>query len=140
MGTTKNLISFQYLKEGIEVYQNSFDTKTADNQTKAVWFSLADLKEFMAYVESEAKAKNITVSGIRFHFIAENNTPEAINLALCPTYEGADGKGEIQQISFDPKQSETGKPADLSSLLNNTSKAATISSVMNNGNRCPQFC
>jgi len=140
MGAPKNLISFQYLKEGIELYQNNFDTKTADNQTKAVWFSLAELKEFLAYAESQSKAKNITVSGIRFHFIAENKTPEAINLALCPTYEGADDKGETQQISFDPLQSETGKPADLNGLITKAEKGSIISCVMNNGTRCPSEC
>jgi hypothetical protein len=140
MGTPKNLVTIQYLKDGMELYQSGFNTKTADNQTKAVWFSLNDLKEYIAYVESEAKAKNIAVSGIRFHFIAENNSPEAINLALCPTYESADSKGATQQVSFDPSQSETGKPANLSSLMDNTTKAATISCVMNNATRCPQIC
>lgn len=140
MGTPKNLVTIQYLKDGMELYLSGFNAKTADNQTKAVWFSLADLKEYIAYVESEAKAKNIAVSGIRFHLIAENSAPEAINLALCPTYESADSKGATKQVSFDPSQSETGKPADLSSLMENSAKASTISCVMNNATRCPQFC
>jgi hypothetical protein len=140
MGTPKNLVTIQYLKDGMELYESGFNTKTADNQTKAVWFSLNDLKEYIAYVESEAKAKNIAVSGIRFHLIAENGSPEAINLALCPTYETADSKGATQQVSFDPSQSETGKPADLSSLMDNTAKAQTVSGVMNNGLRCPKLC
>jgi hypothetical protein len=140
MGTPKNLVTIQYLKDGMELYESGFNTKTADNQTKAVWFSLNDLKEYIAYVESEAKAKNIAVSGIRFHLIAENGSPEAINLDLCPTYETADSKGATQQVSFDPSQSETGKPADLSSLMDNTAKAQTVSGVMNNGLRCPKLC
>lgn len=140
MGTPKNLVTIQYLKDGMEHYQSGFNTKTADNQTKAVWFSLADLKEYIAYVESEAKAKNIAVSGIRFHLIAENGSPEAINLALCPTYESADSKGATQQVSFDPSQSETGKPADLNGLITKAEKGSTISSIMNNGVRCPTEC
>ena len=32
------------------------------------WFSLDDLKEYIAFVEAEGKAKNITVNGLRIYF------------------------------------------------------------------------
>ncbi len=32
------------------------------------WFSLDELKEYIAYVEAQGKAKNITVNGLRVYF------------------------------------------------------------------------
>ena len=47
------------------------------NEKDAVssWFSLDDLKEYIAYVEAEGKAKNIPINGLRVYFgaYAKNN-------------------------------------------------------------------
>lgn len=42
--------------------------KPNDKDAISSWFSLGDLKEYIAYVEAEAKAKNISVDGLRVYF------------------------------------------------------------------------
>jgi len=39
-----------------------------DKDAISSWFSLEDLKEYIAYVEAEGKAKNITIDGLRVYF------------------------------------------------------------------------
>jgi len=140
MGTPTNLISLQKFKEGTENYKKGISLENEKSQTRSVWFALQDLKEFIEYVEKNASAKEIKVSGIRFHLTAENGNSERINLALCPTFENINSKKEIEHLSFDPLYSEKGKPVTIHSLMNATTKTITGSSILNQGISCPFLC
>jgi hypothetical protein len=51
------------------------------------WFSLDDLKEYIAYVEAEGKAKNTTINGLRIYFGAyANNEKLADKKALATVF------------------------------------------------------
>ena len=39
-----------------------------DKDAISSWFSLDDLKEYIAYVEAEGKERNITINGLRVYF------------------------------------------------------------------------
>lgn len=140
MGTPTNLISLQKFKEGTDNYKKGISLENEKSQTRSVWFALQDLKEFLEYVEKNAAAKEIKVSGIRFHLTAEEDRKERINLALCPTFENINSKKEIEHVSFDPLYSQKGKPVTIHSLLKETSKMATVSSILNQGIGCPTVC
>jgi len=47
--------------------------KPNDKDAISSWFSLDDLKEYIAYVEAEGKVKNITIDGLRIYFGAYSN-------------------------------------------------------------------
>jgi len=140
MGTPTNLISIQKFKEGVDNYKKGISVENEKSQTRSVWFSLQDLKEFLEYVEKNASTKEIKVSGIRFHLTAEKGSTERVNLALCPTFENINSKKEIEHLSFDPLYSEKGKPVTIHSLMNDTSKAISDSSILNQGISCPFLC
>lgn len=42
--------------------------KIKDKDAISSWFSLDDLKEYIAYVEAEGASKNITINGLRVYF------------------------------------------------------------------------
>lgn len=51
------------------------------------WFSLEELKEYIAYVEAEGKAKNMTVNGLRVYFGAySKNDKKADKKALSTVF------------------------------------------------------
>lgn len=131
MSTPTNLISISEFKDMRASYDSSV---RVGDQTTSVWFSLDNLKEYLAFVESEAKAKNIPVSGIRFHFIAKTDADKKMNLALAPTYS----KGG-KEISFDPMYSSDNAPKSLKTLIANPPHS-TNSSILNYGTMCPPFC
>ena len=78
-------------EEAKELNQNFVKTRTkaideAIGKKDAIssWFSLDDLKEYIAYVESDGKAKGITVNGLRIYFgaYAKNDiNPNKSNLS-----------------------------------------------------------
>ncbi|MDP3313890.1 hypothetical protein [Lutibacter sp.] len=79
-------------QEAKELNQNFIKTRSKEldkiveretgNPTKkdaiSSWFSLEELKEYIAYVEAQGKAKNITVNGLRVYFgaYAKNDKKE----------------------------------------------------------------
>jgi len=131
MSTPANLISISEFKDMRASYKTNV---RVGNQTTSVWFPLDNLKEYLAFVESEAKAKNIPISGIRFHFIAKTDADKKMNLALTPTYI-KDGK----EISFDPMYSSDNAPKTLKNLIANPPHSIE-SSILNRGMSCPPFC
>jgi hypothetical protein len=53
----------------------------------STWFSLDELKEYIAFVEAEGKLKNITVDGIRIYFGAySKNDKKADKKALATVF------------------------------------------------------
>lgn len=139
MSTPKNLLNIQDLKTGLDIYKKGIESRPA-NTTQAVWFSLQDLKEYIEFIEKNAKDKNIVVSGIRLHVIASKDGADRFSLALCPTAEVKTTDGLTRQMSFDPLYSENEKPLDLNEILKNSQNANKGSSVLNYGRICPDFC
>ena len=139
MKKPKNLISYKDFKKGIENYKKDIPSNNS-NQTKSLWLSLDDLKEYLVFIEENAKIKDISVSGIRFHLTSDTGNNGKINMAVCPTFEHINEDNETKQISFDPIYSEIGIPKKISSLLNEDIPDSEESSILNRIKPCPPFC
>lgn len=96
-------------QEAKELNQNFVSTRTkaidvAIGKKDAIssWFSLGDLKEYIAYVESEGKAKGITVNGLRVYFGAypkNDKNPAKNNYATVFFAPTQAKKGSLQKDS-----------------------------------------
>jgi hypothetical protein len=139
MKKPKNLISYKELKKGIENYKKDIPSNNS-NQTQSLWLSLDELKEYIAFVEENAKMKDISISGIRFHLTSDSGNNGKINMAVCPTFEHINEDNEPKQISFEPLYSEKGIPKSLTSLLTDDIPDAEESSILNSFLPCPPSC
>lgn len=74
------------------------------------WFSIEDLKGYIAYVEAEGKAKNITVDGLRVYFGAYSKNDKK------------EDKKALSTVFLVPTQTKVG------SLQNDGAAAVAISS------------
>lgn len=135
MSVPKNLISLTEFLDMKKVFDASIKTKLGSQETKSVWFSFENLKDYFAYVEKEAASNNIKVSGIRFHMVADTKDKKQLTLALTPTYES-----NTNHIDFDPVHSFKDKPATLKSLESDTQKVEKLGGILNHGARCPEIC
>jgi hypothetical protein len=135
MSTPKNLISLAEFLEMKESFNSSIKIKLGTQETRSVWFSFENLKEYFAYVEKEATSNGITVSGIRFHMVAQTKDKKQLTLALTPTYED-----NSKHIDFDPIYSSKEKPAALKSLEGDTQKSGGTGGILNKGDICPVMC
>lgn len=131
MSTPSNLISITNFEDMRKSFE---DNVRSGDQTTSVWFSLDNLKEYLTFVENEAKTKNIPISGIRFHFIAKTDAEKRMSVALAPTYSKGD-----KEISFDPMYSSDNTPKSLKNLIANPPHSIS-SSILNHGQCCPPFC
>lgn len=64
------------------------------------WFSLDDLREYIAYVESEGNAKGITINGLRVYFGSyskNDKNPEKNNLSTVFFVPTQAKKGSMQK-------------------------------------------
>ncbi len=74
--------------------------KPKEKDAISTWFSLDELKEYIAFVEAEGKLKNITVNGLRIYFGAySKNDKKADKKALStvflvPTQENVGSLGK----------------------------------------------
>lgn len=144
MGTPKNLISIKEFKEGKEHYKKHFSEVDPQKYTRSVWFSLENLKEYIKYIEEKSAEKGISVSGISFNFMSNDEQPIKLNLALCPTTETLNSKGITEHTPFDPIRSEKEKPMKLATLVNDSTKSIDLesldSTILNRGYLCPDIC
>ncbi len=136
MATPKDLISINDFSEMQDSYVSHVRSK---DQTKSVWFDIDTIKEYISFIENEAKNKEITISGLRMYFIAKEDVNRAMNIAICPTYKDKNSRNEDEQVSFDPIHSSNHRPATLTSLQTNPPSSA-ISSILNKGILCPPKC
>lgn len=90
-------------QEAKELNQNFVKTRTkaidkAIGKKDAIssWFSLDDLKEYIAFVEKEGQAKGITVNGLRVYFGA------------YPKNDHNPGKKNLSTVFFAPTQAKKG--------------------------------
>jgi len=132
MNTPKDLISFENMKQMLDNYTKN------PIKSNSVWMSLDKLKDYISFIEEESSKKEIPLSGVRVHFIANNK--QQTSIALSPTYKDLKLKAEMPHISFDPVFSKSKKPTILSELLADTTKSKEVSSVQNGYILCPKFC
>lgn len=135
MSAPKNLISLTEFLDMKKSFDSSIKTKLGTQETKSVWFDFENLKDYLAYVEKEATANNIKVSGIRFHMVAQTQDKKQLTLALTPTHEN-----NAKHIDFDPVHSSKEKPATLKSLKKDMQKADELGGILNHGLKCPDIC
>lgn len=99
--------------EAKELNQNFVKTRTkaidvAIGKKDAIssWFSLDDLKEYIAYVESEGKTKGISINGLRIYFGAypkNDSNPNKRNLStvfFVPTQFKNSTSGNDELVAF----------------------------------------
>ncbi len=70
--------------------------KPNEKDAISTWFSLDELKEYIAFVEAEGKLKNITVNGLRIYFGAYSKTDKKAlsTVFLVPTQENVGSLGK----------------------------------------------
>lgn len=135
MSIPKNLISLVEFLDMKKSFDSTIKAKLGIQETQSVWFDFENLKAYFAYVEKEATANNIKVSGIRFHMIAKTIDKKQLTLALTPTHES-----NAKHIDFDPVYSSKAKPATLKSLELDVQKSAELGGILNKGIVCPEIC
>jgi hypothetical protein len=131
MSTPRDLLTFEEFKTSLDDFQQNY-LNHKPITLESVWIEFAKLKEYLNYIETAANDKRISISGIRFHLIAENNH---ISMALSPTVED-----DEKHVCFDPHKSTTGQPALLNDLMNDRSVVNSTSDVLNKVNPCPPKC
>ena len=70
MKKPKNLITKEHAIELCNDYTPKYKAacKVADKQdSRSTWFSIEELKEYIAYIEDEGKNKGYNIEGIRFY-------------------------------------------------------------------------
>jgi hypothetical protein len=137
MSTPKNLITFEAVKKNIETYRDNVLPKIS-GQTQSVWFSLDEMKKFIAYIESFNSGYQ--VSGLRFYITANKDEKNAMSTIVSPTFNDSTSRGTSKDRSFDPSRSKPGKPVLLSTLINEGRVMTELSSVLAADNECPRIC
>lgn len=132
MSVPKNLISLTEFLDMKKSFDSSIKTKLGSQETRSVWFSFENLQAYFAYVEKEATANKIKVSGIRFHMVAQTKDKKQLTLALTPTHES-----NAKHIDFDPVHSSEDKPVTLKSLESDVQKSEELGGILNKGVVCP---
>lgn len=92
----------------IKTRAKAIDVAIGKKDAISSWFSLDDLKEYIAYVESEGKTKGITVNGLRVYFGAyskNDNNP---------------GKSDLSTVFFVPTQSKKSLPENVESMASHS--------------------
>ncbi len=134
----KDLISIKAFNEGVKRYETHVLSRLPDNQTKAVWFDLETVKSYIAFIEREAAAKKIEISGLRLHMMAKDTKEHAVTLAFAPTVKKTNERGEVVHSSIDVISSKESHPAKLSTPRDRND--LTDAGILNNGITCPPKC
>lgn len=115
-------------QEAKELNQNFVSTRTkaidvaiGKKDALSSWFSLDDLKEYIAFVESEGKAKGITVNGLRVYFGA------------YPKNDKNPTKNNYATVFFAPTQAKKGSVQNDSATVVITSSDVLAIDALNNG-------
>jgi hypothetical protein len=104
---TINLGTFRNMKT---IFNEDIKPNLGENYSDSVWQNLNDLKEYIAFIETQAKDKGINISGIRFHFAAQEENKQ-LTIALIPTFN--DGK---EHVDFDPVFSSEDGPKRINDI------------------------
>jgi len=119
---TINLATFRNMKN---IFETNIKSNLGDHYSDSTWQNFDDLKEYIDFVEKQAKNKGITVSGIRFHFVAEEENNNQLTIALVPTFTDGD-----KEIDFDPFFSSDNTPKRLSDIEKGSELCEENGSIM----------
>jgi hypothetical protein len=161
-GKPKETITLERAHEMYKAYQARFDALTQLRQGKEDarygWHSLDFYKDYIAYLEHEAKKVNIEVSGLRVYFVAYPDDEKSgdhrdyMTYIFVPTYYDTESKSHI---AFDPLHiGKDGKPIPIHEIITKGSSlrdgvsmlvsvpppALTESSVANMAQMCRPNC
>ncbi len=128
MSVPQNLISLKEFNEMRDEFNSTIKSKLGTQETESVWWSFQNLKDYIDYIEKEARNNNILISGIRFHMVAQTLDKKQLTLALTPTYLSND-----KHIDFDPVLSKDNSPTDLKILESNITKSDELGAILNRG-------
>ncbi len=132
MSVPQNLISLKEFNEMRDEFNQSIKTKLGTQETDSVWWSLTDLEDYFDYIKKEARANSLSISGVRFHMVANVNGTKQLTLALTPTYE----KNSVH-VDFDPKLSDNNSYFEIKEQEENSLKSEEKGGVFNKGNKLP---
>ena len=119
---TINLATFRNMKN---IFNETIKSNLDEQYSDSTWQDFNDLKEYVDFIENEAKNKGITVSGIRFHFVAEEDNKKQLTIALVPTFTDGD-----KQVDFDPFFSSDNDPKRLSDIEEGSELCEENGSIM----------
>ncbi len=119
---TINLATFRNMKN---IFEANIKPNLGDHYSDSTWQDFNDLKEYIEFVEKQAKSKGITVSGIRFHFVAEEDNNKQLTIALVPTFTDGD-----KEVDFDPFFSSDNDPKRLSDIEEGSELCEENGSIM----------
>jgi hypothetical protein len=152
----RNLITVQKAQEQLNNYQSAHPGVSGSQFALRTWISIEELERYIAYVKQESSNKNITVTGIDFIHTQkksaapglsnQGNADYELTLMYAPTYFNG-----INQVPFDPMNSTTNNPMNLSVLLGSSTPSdskedgkgkptPTASGIGNNISSCPNVC
>jgi hypothetical protein len=128
----KELISLERANQMYKAYQERFNAVTEFRQGKEDarygWHSLDFYKNYIAYLEYEAKKAKIKISGLRLYYVAypdDDNSKEYRDyqtFIYVPTYY--DEKTQ-KHIAFDPTYlDENGVPVPIHGIITSTDTTA----------------
>ena len=133
-----NVITYKEMAEMFTQYQGNQGAlldeyvtkklKIKHGETESNWFPIADLKQYIAYVEKLSKEKEIELTGIRIFSAAypKNHSDELKRsrqtIILAPTTI----IGNKDNVAFEPLKSSIGKPMPMLTYLEKFKKVRTI--------------
>ncbi|WP_372746675.1 hypothetical protein [Lutibacter sp.] len=85
----------------VKTRSKAIDSAIGKNDAVSSWFSLDELKEYIAYVEEQGKLKKIDVTGLRVYFGAYNNSEkegtkkDLTTVFIVPTQKNEKLKGKV---------------------------------------------
>ena len=144
--TTKKpegLISVQQAQKYVSNYKKENETKFAANQqTIFGWHSIETYKNYISYIEEQAKKAGVTVSGIRVYLGADDKLGNQLTYFFSPTfYNEKTGNHEAFDSFY---MDQNNQPVNIHEhLVNGTPlKGADTedSCLLNHSKVCPPFC
>ena len=115
-----------------ELKTNNYITKKTEGRdsiaTISQFFSISELKQYIAYIEKTSKEKEIDLTGIRIFTAAYPSDYKIkeyrnrVSFILAPTTNIGDKKN----IAFEPLKSEINKPVSMNSILKKYADKTTI--------------
>ncbi len=136
MAYKKHIISKEEFSKMKSIFDEKIKPNLGENYSESTWQSLQDIKEYIAFIEEEAKANMINISGIRFHYVAKEDGKQQLSFAMAPTYDNEKG----EHIDFDPLFSKKEAPKNLQNIDKNDPDYAKQGSIMDRGEDCPFNC
>lgn len=154
----KETITIERAQDLYRAYDARFDALTQHRNGKEDarygWHSIAFYKNYIAYLEQEAKKANLEVSGLRLYYAAYPNDAESEEHAdyqtymFVPTYFD---KETNKHVAFDPLHlDDNGKPIPIHDVITKglspkvfrkaAMREATVSSIANMGEMCKPNC